>query len=132
MSDQVTLKSKSEAEKYRVRMSVRNQTILADEPADKGGGDTAPTPYELLSAALAACTSITLRMYAERKGWAIGQIGVDIDFETEKGVTKFTRRLSFENTLPDDQRERLLAVANACPVHKVLTGSISVETLEAV
>jgi putative redox protein len=112
-----------------VQIDARHHRILADEPNDKGGADTAGTPYELLSAALAACTSITLRMYAERKGWHTGQIGVDIDFETEKGVTKFKRRLSFENTLPDDQRERLLAVANACPVHKVLTGTITIETI---
>lgn len=129
MSDQVSVKSKSDSEKYRVQIDARHHRILADEPNDKGGADTAGTPYELLSAALAACTSITLRMYAERKGWHTGQIGVDIDFETEKGVTKFKRRLSFENTLPDDQRERLLAVANACPVHKVLTGTITIETI---
>lgn len=128
MSDQVTLKSQSAAPKYRVQMQTRNQQIYADEPTDKGGADTAATPYELLAASLAACTSITLRMYAERKGWQTGQIGVVIEFETEKGVTKFRRRLNFELPLPDDQRERLLAVANACPVHKVLTGTISVET----
>lgn len=128
MSDQVAVKSKSHAEKYRVEINARTHKIQADEPNDKGGADTAGTPYELLSAALAACTSITVRMYAERKGWQTGQIGVDIDFETEKGVTKFKRRLSFENALPEDQRERLLAVANACPVHKVLTGTIAIET----
>jgi|JI9StandDraft_1071089.scaffolds.fasta_scaffold68741_3 putative redox protein len=132
MSDQVTLQSSSESEKYRVRMGVRNQTFFADEPVDQGGGDSAPTPYELLTAALAACTSITLRMYAERKGWQTGQISVGIQLETEKGVSKFIRSVRFEKDLPAEQRERLLAVANACPVHKVLTGSISVETALAV
>jgi len=128
MSDQVKAKSKSGAEKYRVQVDARQHPIIADEPAEKGGADTAATPYELLVSALAACTSITVRMYAERKGWQTGQIGVDIDFETEKGVTKFIRRLSFENTLPAEQHERLIAVANACPVHKVLTGQITIET----
>ena len=111
-------------------LTARNHKILADEPTDKGGGDTAPTPYELLSAALAACTSVTMRMYAERKGWQPGEIGVDIEFETDKAVTTFKRKIHFGDDLPAEQRERLIAVANACPVHKVLTGSITVETSE--
>lgn len=130
MSDFASVQSSSENEKYRVKLTAGNNTITADEPLEKGGGDTAMTPYELLAASLAACTSITLRMYAERKAWDTGTIGVDVEIEADKGNTKFKRSVRFSNALPAEQRERLLAVANACPVHKVLTGTIAVETLE--
>jgi putative redox protein len=130
MSDFAAVQSTGESEKYRVKISARQNALSADEPPEKGGGDTAMNPYELLAASLAACTSITLRMYAERKAWETGTIGVDVEIEADKGNTKIKRSLRFGNSLPVEQRERLLAVANACPIHKVLTGTISVETRE--
>lgn len=119
---------RSEAAKYRVTLTAGANTIIADEPENKGGGNTGMMPYELLLSSLAACTIITIRMYAERKGWNPGEIGVDVQLETEKGDTKIIRHVSFSAALETEQRERLLAVANACPVHKLLTGKIAVET----
>ena len=127
--DKATLSGKGEAARYRVALTARQHTIIADEPPEKEGGDTAMTPYELLLASLSACTLITVRMYAERTGWDAGGVAVVTELETEKGDTRIVRRVNLPEALPAEQRERLLAVANACPVHKVLTGKIAVETL---
>lgn len=126
--DTAQTSGRSEAAKYRVALTAGANAIVADEPAEKGGGNTGMMPYELLLSSLAACTIITIRMYAERKGWNPGEIGVDVSLETEKGDTKIMRHVSFSAALETEQRERLLAVANACPVHKLLTGKIAVET----
>jgi len=128
MPDTIQVTGKTETAKYRVQIAAGNNTVIADEPKDKGGGDTGAEPTQLLASALAACTAITLRMYAERKGWDTGEITVDIALETEKGDTKITRKLTFGKTLGTDEHERLIAVANACPVHKILTGKIAVIT----
>lgn len=126
--DSAQITGRSEAAKYRVRLASGGNTVIADEPPDKGGGNTGQTPYELLLSSLAACTIITIRMYTERKGWDAGEIGVDVSLQAEKGDTKIIRHVSFSAALEPEQRERLLAVANACPVHKLLTGKISVDT----
>lgn len=128
MPDTAQVSAKTEAVKYRVRIAAGKNEVIADEPADKGGGDTGFSPYQILLSSLAACTAITVRMYAERKGWDTGEIAVDVSFETEKGDTKFIRRLSFGKSLGAAEHERLIAVANACPVHKILTGKIAVVT----
>lgn len=128
MPDIANVLAKTESPRYRVRIEAGKNEVIADEPVEKGGNDTGPSPYQLLLASLAACTAITLRMYAERKGWDTGEIGVDVGFETEKGDTKITRKLTFGKELGAAEHERLIAVANACPVHKVLTGKISVST----
>ncbi len=128
MPDTANVAGKSEGAKYRVRIAAGKNEVIADEPVEKGGGDTGMSPYQLLLSSLAACTAITVRMYAERKGWDTGEIAVDVAFETEKGDTKITRKLTFGKTLGDAEHERLIAVANACPVHKILTGKIAVST----
>lgn len=128
MPDTAQVSAKTEAVKYRVRIAAGKNEVIADEPAEKGGGDTGFSPYQILLSSLAVCTAITVRMYAERKGWDTGEIAVDVSFETEKGDTKITRRLSFGKSLGEAEHERLIAVANACPVHKILTGKIAVST----
>lgn len=131
MSDNARSTATSLPNAYQTRLVSRRHEYTADEPAEKQGGDTGMTPYELLTSALAACTAITVRMYAERKGWETGEIGVEVFLETEKGETHIKRELRFARDVPAEQRERLLMVANACPVHKVLTGRIQVETSPA-
>jgi putative redox protein len=128
MSDKASVAGKSETAKYRVHIAAGNNEVIADEPVEKGGGDTGFTPYQLLLSSLAACTAITVRMYAERKGWDTGEIDVEIAMETEKGDTMITRKLTFAKPLGAAEHERLIAVANACPVHKILTGKIAVAT----
>jgi putative redox protein len=99
--------------------------ILADEPASVGGGGNGPTPYQLLSAALAACTSMTLRLYTARQPGAVPAFRVEVEHALIPGTPprdRFTRRILFAGALADDLRARLLDVAGKCPVHRTLSG----------
>jgi putative redox protein len=107
--------------------------LLVDEPPDVGGTDTGPRPTQLLAASLAGCTAITVEMYADRKGWEIGAIEVDVDLTYDGPVpTTFAVALKLPRELSDDQRQRLLAIAARCPVHKVLAGEATVTVAERV
>jgi putative redox protein len=104
-------------------------TLVVDEPAAIGGTDTGPSPGRLLAASLAACTAVTIEMYAERKGWEIGAVEVDVDATyDERGhvpqAYELTVKLS--DGLSDEQRQRLFKVAAKCPVHKVLSGEATI------
>jgi putative redox protein len=110
------------SEAYRVTHSNKRHTFYADEPEDKGGKDTAPTPDELLEAALASCTLVTLRMYTNHKQWNVGDIQVSVSLVREKEKTIITRELHFEHELSEEQKQRLAQVAKACPVSKTLGG----------
>ncbi len=113
---------------YKVVIYTGNHTMLADEPVDKGGKDLGPNPFEYLLSALGSCTVITLQMYVQRKGWEVGQISVELDLLRKESVTSFERKISFSEKLSNEQHERLLQIANACPVHKILTNNIEINT----
>ena len=114
---------------YSATIAVGAHQLRADEPAEAGGGDTGPAPKQLLLSALGACTAITLRMYAERKQWPLQSVRVELDYgEGSPGRTVIVRNLHVEGDLDDAQRARLLQFANACPVHKILTGTIEIPT----
>jgi putative redox protein len=110
-------------------------TLVVDEPLDVGGTDTGPRPTQLLAASLAGCTAITVEMYAERKGWEVGAIEVDVDIAYDGAVPSiFSVALKLPRELSVAQRQRLLTIAAKCPVHKVLVGEATVmvsERLEA-
>ncbi|SDD75388.1 putative redox protein [Mucilaginibacter pineti] len=117
-------------ELYKIEIkSATGNIIIADEPIEKGGQDKGFSPKELLVSALGACTCATVRMYADRKVWSLENVNAEIELSEENGQTKFIRKLQFTGTLNDEQRARLLAVANGCPVHKILTNSIVIETV---
>jgi putative redox protein len=108
-------------------------TLVVDEPVESGGTDTGPRPTQLLAASLAACTAITVEMYADRKGWDVGRIEVDVDYAYEGPVpSAFTVGVRLPLALSDEQRQRLLAVAERCPVHKVLAGEAKVTVSERI
>jgi putative redox protein len=110
-------------------VEVRGHTITADEPRDNGGDDSGPSPQELLAASLASCTAITIEMYANRKGWDVGEIAVDVDFEpSQRGSpTKFRMKVELPKELPEEQRERLMQIGAKCPVHRALEGEVMFE-----
>ena len=103
--------------------------LVADEAEELGGTDEGPNPQQLLAASLASCTAITMEMYANRKGWDIGDVAVDVDYEpAQRGSpTKFKMDVQLPKELPEDQRERLMQIAAKCPVHRTLEGEVMFE-----
>ncbi|NUN52155.1 MAG: OsmC family protein [Planctomycetaceae bacterium] len=118
------------AHPYANEVAARGHRIAADEPSDLGGADTGPTPAELLLGALGACTSITLRMYAARKGWDLRGVEVDLSLERgERGAKDRIRRgIRLLGGLDAEQRARLLEIAGKCPVHRTLEAGAAMET----
>ncbi len=105
--------------------------FVADEPVALGGLDLGPTPHDLVSAGLAACTTQTLRLYAKRKGWPLGPVEVKVSHRrdiTVKPVDIFDRVITLNGVLDEEQRQRLLEIAELCPVHKLLAGGASIST----
>jgi putative redox protein len=113
---------------YQVQLENGRHKFSADEPKDLGGADTAPAPDELLEASLASCTAITLRMYAERKAWMILSIEVSVSLERIEGKTFFTRQVTIHGEVAEEQKQRLLQIAKACPVSKTLLGEIEINS----
>lgn len=107
--------------------------LIVDEPPDRGGTDTGPRPTQLLAASLAGCTAITVEMYAERKGWDVGGVEVEVEVTYDHHVPdEFRVALHLPGDLDDEQRQRLLLIAEKCPVHKVLAGEAKVTVTERV
>jgi putative redox protein len=105
--------------------------LTVDEPVVAGGTDTGPSPTRLVAAALASCIAITMEMYAERKGWEIDTVEVEVDVEYEDFTpTSFAATIGLPEGLSAEQREQLLVVARKCPVHKVLSGETHVAVSE--
>jgi len=113
---------------YAQDISIRSHAIVADEPESRGGTNAGATPYEILLAALGACTSITLRMYAERKGWDVGAISVELSHSRRGETDLIERTLSFVKPITEEQRARLLEIAAKTPVTKTVMHGATVTT----
>jgi putative redox protein len=118
--------SRRVGDRLRQQVNIREHELTADEPEDSGGDDSGPSPQELLAASLASCTAVTMEMYAARKGWDVGEISVDVDYEpAHRGSpTRFAMTVSIAKELPEEQRERLMQIAAKCPVHRTLEGEV--------
>jgi len=126
--------------RYANEVRVGSHRLLADEPASAGGDDTGPMPHDFVLAGLGACTSMTVRMYAERKALPLRRISVRLSYRrikaadcpdctTKEGeITEISRDITLEGDLSADERARLIEIANKCPVHKTLTGEVKVRT----
>jgi uncharacterized OsmC-like protein len=123
---------------YRTEISAATHTIIADEPLGGGGTDQGPTPYDLLVAALGACTAMTLRMYADRKQWPLNGVTVSLvhgrnyvqdDRDCESAPVRLDQielGIELEGELTDEQRTRLLEIAGKCPVHRTLSAGVRI------
>jgi putative redox protein len=115
---------------YATHISTATNSLVADEPVANGGNGEGFNPEELLAASLAACTSITCRMYVDRKGYKVDKIEVNISVSrnAEQSITNIHRDIIVHGELTAGQKERLLQIANNCPVHKILSNQISINT----
>jgi putative redox protein len=114
-------------EGYAHRLTVRNHTLMADEPEAAGGADTGPDPKELLALSLASCTAITVEMYAERKGWDLGAVEVEVDSTSDgPGPARFEVLIKIPEPLSGEHQERLRLIAGKCPVHRTLLGEVEI------
>ena len=124
-----TIKGSIGRDKYLTQIKGEKHSLIADEPLEEGGTDLGFSPYDLVCAALASCTVITLRMYADRKEWPLDGIEVDIDFDSDTANGPvFNRSITLLGRLSDEQKKRFLTIANACPVHKLLVSPTKINT----
>lgn len=125
--------------KYENAAMMGDHHLLIDEPVDVGGGGRGPDPYELVAAGLGGCTSITLRMYANRKGWPLKSVGVSVrhrkdhsedcaECEDGRKIDIFERDITLTGELDEEQRARLLEIADKCPVHRTLEDPVEIRT----
>ena len=116
--------------KFAQDIEVAGHRIRSDEESDRGGEDTGATPHELLLAALGSCTAMTLKVYAERKGWPLRDVHVTLNGSSANGDGGYviSRQISIDGDLDAEQRQRLLEIADKCPVHKTLKGEITINT----
>lgn len=117
---------------YTTNIHIREHRLIGDEPLESGGSDAGPKPSEFVLAGLATCTAATLRMYADRKGWPVEKIFLDLGLIVEKTsegqVAHITRSIRFEGNLDNEQKLRLIEIAEKCPVHRLLTNEIQIKT----
>lgn len=117
--------------RYQQSVTAGEHRLVADEPASMGGGDAGPAPFDFVMAGLGACTSMTLRMYAERKGLPLEKVEVELHHhkrDTETGSRDcIERKITLSGALTVEQRQRLLEIANKCPVHRALSQSFQLD-----
>lgn len=113
---------------YQTIVASGNHSIIVDEPVSLEGSDTGMSPYNLLMASLASCTAITLRMYINRKMWLVDEICVIVEMYRKGKDIFIESKLRLKGTLSDEQKKRLITIADACPIHKILVGNIAINT----
>jgi putative redox protein len=117
--------------KFQQTITIGPHAIVADEPTADGGEDAGPAPHEILLAALGACTSMTVKMYADRKGMKLDDVHVHLTREKHEDRTVLRRTVRLEGTLTPEERARLIEIAGKCPVHRTLTGKLELPVAEA-
>lgn len=127
--------ARTEPGTFATDVTVRSHSVRLDEPVDLGGSDTGPTPGEMVQAALAACTTITMRMYADRKGWPLEAVEVSVERLPDqapegggKPLPRYQRRLTIAGDLDEAQLARMIQVADRCPVHRALEHGVEIVT----
>lgn len=115
---------------YTTTLKAGKFNLIADEPKEENGQDLGPKPTELLNAALASCTAITMKMYAERKGWDLREANVEVDFvrDVKNGKTTFTKKIELFGNLDEEQKNRIYEIGAKCPVHRIIQGAVEIES----
>ncbi|UKJ06604.1 OsmC family protein [Solitalea lacus] len=117
---------------YKTMLQINNHLLVADEPEQVGGKDQGPAPAEFLMSSLATCTAITLRMYVQHKSWDVGEINVQVCLEHNNDhgnlTTNIVRFVSVSKQVDYDKLQHLIAIANSCPIHNLLTHPININT----
>jgi len=113
---------------YRTELTARTHSIIGDEPPEAGGTDLGPRPGDFIRMGLASCTAITLRMYADRKKYDVDGIQVKVSNGPLDGKTTYISEIEITGSLTSEQRDRMLQIAKLCPVHKILTNPIEIQT----
>ena len=130
-----TAEAHNDGAKYTTALKVHQHNLIADELPQHGGKDLGPSPGDYLCMALASCTAITLRMYAERKGWQVENIHVIVKLikgtDLVSGQNTFTCEVKLQGNLDNNQKNRLLQIAKACPIHRLITKPSDVVTVTA-
>lgn len=130
MPEDVFVKIKKE--KYKTEVTIANHSLIIDEPEDVGGQDLGPTPTSLLLSSIGTCKAITMRMYADQKKWPLEEVEIKLSLEVVKSnlqQTTFVRvHIKLIGDLDDQQRERILKISEKCPIHKILSNPIVIET----
>lgn len=117
------------SEGLTAKINTGRHELLSGVSESLGGQDEGPDPHEILQAALAACTVITVQMYADRKQWPLRSTDVQVEITAEnKEGTRIHRQISFVGDLTEEQRQRLLTIANKCPIHRLLSGPVEIQT----
>ena len=122
-----TVKTHKAAGRIAFEIDIGEHSLVADEPVDVGN-DLGPNPHEILDASLAACTSLTVLLVAQRKQWPLTDVHVEVSHSADDATYRLTRTLELIGTLTDEQKQYLLGIANKCPVHKTLHKKIEVTT----
>ncbi|APT83985.1 bifunctional alpha/beta hydrolase/OsmC family protein [Corynebacterium aquilae] len=119
-----------DASDFATTIATSTHSFILDEPTSvPGAKDLGPNPFDMMLAGLAGCTSMTMRMYARRKGFELGDTRVNVTVDTKPGNTTFTRTITFADHLDDAQREKLLTIADKCPVHKAMEAHVEIDTI---
>ncbi|SCX91675.1 OsmC family protein [Flavobacterium caeni] len=118
-------------ERYKTQIKTDHHTLIVDEPLEVGGANLGPKPSDLLAASLASCTAITLRMYADRKGWDLQETMVNVTLENHalEGRADFKMDIRLFGNLDTEQRAKLLEIAGKCPIHRILKNEIDIQTV---
>lgn len=125
-----TVKASIGQQKYKTEIQVKNHIIIADEPSEVGGQDLGFTPSELLEASLATCTAMTIRMYADRKGWDLQEAKVNVSFKRniKTHTVTFNKKIDLIGNLDNEQLQRLKEIGSKCPIEKIIKGDVVVES----
>ncbi len=132
MNERTTLKASIGKTPYTTTLETVNHVLIGDESIEDGGQDAGPSPSEFILAGLATCTAATLRMYADRKGFALEQIHLELEMWTEKTaegqVTHIERQIRLEGNLSEEEQQRMLVIAGKCPIHRLLTNTVEINS----